>query len=480
MLKERSRVIASCLFASDLTLVAAAFFVAFWLRSSLLPALGLFPTHLYPLVLYLPLLPVVIALWGIFLLRYNLYHSQRTSPLLEEAWDIIRSCIAGALLLVLVIYALRLDEKLLGGDKISRLWIFLFVGLSCLSLLARMLTVRIAARWVRLHGFNYRTVLIAGTNEIAQNIAKSIESHPYWGYKILGYISEKPMAPSRLSYPLLGSLDQIPAIAEKQVVDEVIFALERQQLDRLEPLLLNLEDQGIRTRLALNLFPHTRARVEVGTLDELPLLTYSTAPSSEVRLFGKRAMDVAVSLTLLALALPVMLVIAGLLKLSYGGSVLYRQTRCGLQGRRFTLYKFRTMVDGAESQQRGLAHLNEMNGPVFKIKRDPRVTQLGRWLRRLSLDELPQLFNVLRGDMSLVGPRPPMPQEVSSYQRWQRRRLSVRPGLTCLWQIMGRNDLDFDRWIELDLEYIDNWSPILDLKILAKTVPVVLSGRGAS
>jgi lipopolysaccharide/colanic/teichoic acid biosynthesis glycosyltransferase len=174
-----------------------------------------------------------------------------------------------------------------------------------------------------------------------------------------------------------------------------------------------------------------------------------------------------------------MLLIAGLLKLAGGGRVLFTQTRCGLNGRRFTLYKFRTMVEDAESQRHAIAHLNEMSGPVFKVKRDPRVTPVGRWLRQFSLDELPQLWNVFKGDMSLVGPRPPVPQEVSQYQRWQRRRLSMRPGLTCLWQVQGRNELDFDRWIELDLEYIDSWSPLLDIKILLKTIPVVLSGKGA-
>jgi lipopolysaccharide/colanic/teichoic acid biosynthesis glycosyltransferase len=151
-----------------------------------------------------------------------------------------------------------------------------------------------------------------------------------------------------------------------------------------------------------------------------------------------------------------------------------------LNGRLFTLYKFRTMVENAEAQRAKLLHLNEMNGPVFKLRRDPRVTVLGRFLRRFSLDELPQLVNVIRGDMSLVGPRPPIPEEVAKYQRWQRRRLSMKPGLTCLWQISGRNEVDFDRWMELDLEYIDSWSPSLDFKILLKTIPVVLSGRGAS
>jgi lipopolysaccharide/colanic/teichoic acid biosynthesis glycosyltransferase len=191
-------------------------------------------------------------------------------------------------------------------------------------------------------------------------------------------------------------------------------------------------------------------------------------------------MDVSISSILLAVALPAMLLIAALLKLAGGGGrVLFTQTRCGLNGRRFTLYKFRTMVEDAENQRHQIAHLNEMSGPVFKVRRDPRVTPVGRWLRQFSLDELPQLWNVLRGDMSLVGPRPPVPQEVSQYQRWQRRRLSMRPGLTCLWQVQGRNELDFDRWVELDLEYIDSWSPLLDIKILLKTIPVVLSGKGA-
>jgi exopolysaccharide biosynthesis polyprenyl glycosylphosphotransferase len=210
------------------------------------------------------------------------------------------------------------------------------------------------------------------------------------------------------------------------------------------------------------------------------MLTFSTGPSSLLQLFAKRMLDVAIAGILLVLGMPVVLGIALAIKISSGGRVLFAQTRCGLNGRRFTLYKFRTMVEGAEERRAELEHLNEMDGPVFKLRRDPRVTWLGRFLRKFSLDELPQLWNVLRGDMSLVGPRPPIPEEVAKYQRWQRRRLAMKPGLTCLWQISGRNEIDFDRWMQLDLEYIDSWSPSLDFKILLKTIPVVLSGRGAS
>jgi exopolysaccharide biosynthesis polyprenyl glycosylphosphotransferase len=482
MLKERARIVAGGLLIVDLLLVVVAFFLSFWLRNDLLPAIGLIPSDLYPLRLYLPLLPIVLLIWGSLTLSFHLYHSQRTTSLRVEIWDIMRVSIAGTLLLALAIFLFQLDKKLLGSDQISRLWILLFVATTFLFLSARMVTVRLTARWVRAHGYNYRTVLVAGTNATAKKIARTIENHPHWGFSILGFVSEDADLEACDIDPglLLGQLDDIADIVEENVVDEVIFALGLREFNRLENLLLQLEEQGVRTRLALDLFPHARAQVQIGTLEELPLLTYSTTPTSELRLLAKRTMDIGISLLVLGLALPAMLVIALAIKMASGGKVLYRQTRCGLYGRKFTLFKFRTMVEDAEQLQEELSHLNEMRGPVFKMKEDPRITPLGRWLRRLSLDELPQLWNVLKGDMSLVGPRPPVPREVSSYERWQRRRLSMRPGLTCLWQIRGRNDIDFESWMQLDLEYIDNWSPMLDVKILAKTIPAVLSGRGAS
>ena len=220
--------------------------------------------------------------------------------------------------------------------------------------------------------------------------------------------------------------------------------------------------------------------MQLEDLDGVPLLTFSTGPTSVGGLFFKRALDIVLAGILLVLALPILAVLAVLIRLSSSGAVLFRQTRCGRNGRLFTLYKFRTMSPDAEERRREIEHLNEMDGPVFKAKNDPRVTRFGRFLRKFSLDELPQLWNVLLGDMSLVGPRPPIPDEVAQYERWQRRRLAMKPGLTCLWQISGRNELDFEQWMQLDLAYIDNWSPWLDFKILARTVPVVLSGKGAS
>jgi exopolysaccharide biosynthesis polyprenyl glycosylphosphotransferase len=484
MLKERARILSVSIFSLDLLLVSAAFLCAYAVRDVVLPVLSpeTFPSRLHPLAEYLPLLPLALAIWGVLLLSSGRYRSHRTVPLLDEAWAIIRVSLSGAILFTLAIYVSRWDERLLSDDRISRFWALLFAVFCCLFLLTEKLALRMTSRYVRSHGFNYRTVLIVGTSPSALRIAESIHSHRFWGYRILGFIrnGHKVQEPLPSGYPILGDTADIPRIVESNVVDDVIFAVHRRELDRLEDLFLSLQEQGIRTRFAMDLFPHTQARVELEELDGVPLLSFATTPTSQLQLMSKRVLDIAVASLLLFIGLPIAGLIALMIKLVYGGNVLFRQTRCGLNGRFFTLYKFRTMVEDAEERRRELMHLNEMKGPVFKLRSDPRVTPLGRLLRRFSLDEIPQFWNVLRGDMSLVGPRPPIPEEVAQYQRWQRRRLAMKPGLTCLWQVSGRNNLDFERWMQLDLEYIDSWSPMLDLKILLKTIPAVLSGKGAS
>jgi exopolysaccharide biosynthesis polyprenyl glycosylphosphotransferase len=220
--------------------------------------------------------------------------------------------------------------------------------------------------------------------------------------------------------------------------------------------------------------------VELEEFDGTPLLTFSTTPAETGALLVKRVVDVGLALLLGIVCLPLAALLAVLIKLSSHGPVLFRQVRCGLSGRPFTFYKLRTMTEDAEERLPEVAHLNEHEGPVFKSSHDPRVTRFGRLLRRFSLDEIPQLWNVLKGEMSLVGPRPPLPDEVARYEKWQRRRLSMKPGLTGLWQVSGRSDLpSFDQWMELDLAYIDNWSLTLDAKILLRTIPTVLGGKGA-
>ncbi len=485
MLKERARLLTASIFLLDLALVSAAFFLAWWLRSYLFPFVfpELVPAPFYPVSIYLPLLPLVLLIWGTLLMTSDCYRSHRTVPLLEEAWDILRVCASGLAILALTLYALRINELMLENDQFSRLWLLLVGGFSCLFLLAEKLALRILSRYVRSRGMNYRTVLVVGINPGSLSLVDSIRNHRFWGYRILGFVSnpdvEEELEPPE-NYPVLGTIDEIPDIVENNVVDDVVFCVGHRDLDAMEDLFLCLHEQGVRTRFALNLFPHTKAKARFEELDGVPLMTFSTTPERLLPLLAKRWLDVSLSSLMLLLALPIVAFIAVLIKITAGGRVLFRQTRCGLNGRKFTLYKFRTMIEGAEERQGELLHLNEMDGPVFKLSKDPRVTRLGRFLRRFSLDELPQLWNVLRGDMSLVGPRPPIPDEVARYQRWQRRRLSMKPGLTCLWQISGRNQIDFDRWMQLDLEYIDSWTPWLDMKILLKTVPAVITGRGAS
>ena len=489
MLKQQARLIAGSVFIADLCLVALAFIAAHGLRSGVLPALTpeWFPRSLYSFDRYLPMMPLALIVWAFALQATGRYRSHRTVPLLREGTAIVRVTALATLLLLLFLFVFRFDALLLEGDRVSRTFITLFAVLSCVFLLSEKIALRITSRWVRSRGFNYRTLLIVGTRDTARQLAKAIEDHQDWGFQVLGFVStptdvrrraagKEPPPPE----PHLGDIDDLTQIVDNNVIDDVFFAVSPRELAETEEHFLELQERGIQTRVALSSMPHGAAQIELEELEGVQMLTFSRTPSNALLMLIKRTFDIGLSSLLLLLGLPVVGMVAALIRLSSTGSVLYTQTRCGLNGRRFKLYKFRTMVEDAHERRQEVMHLNEMKGPAFKMRRDPRVTRLGRVLRKFSLDEVPQLWNVLRGDMSLVGPRPPIPEEVAEYKHWQRRRLSMKPGLTCLWQISGRNDVDFDRWIELDLEYIDSWSPTLDFKILLKTIPVVLSGRGAS
>ena len=433
--------------------------------------------------MYLPMESLGLVCWAASLFGNRVYASHRTLPLRTEVTMVVRVTLLATVAFLLVIFVLRLDALLLGSDRISRSWVVLFGSFGCLFLLVEKLGLRLVSRYFRAQGFNYRTLLLIGTNRHARRIARMVAAHSYWGYKTLGFVETRPDGEAKgvvEGEPVLGRLEDLSRIVQENVVDDVIFAVSHRELGELEPYFLLLQEQGIRTRFSLDLMPHGFSKVELEEFDGTPLLSFARTPTSYPLMLLKRTVDVAVALVLLLLGLPIILAVAMAIKVTSSGAVLYRQTRCGLNGRQFTLYKFRTMFEGAHDRRSELQHLNEMDGPAFKVRRDPRVTLFGRFLRKFSLDELPQLWNVLRGDMSMVGPRPPIPEEVAQYARWQRRRLSMKPGLTCLWQISGRNDLDFNRWMESDPEDIASWSPLLDLKILVKTIPVVLSGRGAS
>ena len=480
MLRQKASLIARIVYLVDLALTSVAFFAAFFIRDLLLPLVAPqhFPTGLFPLAEYLKVFPVVLIIWSVLLFSYHSYHSHRTVPLKKEVMTLMRVVVVGNVLLATLAYLLPLRQ-------LSRSWFILFGLLSATLVLLEKVLLRLLARYVRAKGLNYRTVLIVGTGRRAIEVARMIQGHKYWGYKILGFVSDgHHLSNGWARYRVYGTVPDLRKILERgtfsEPIDEVVFAVTRKKLDEMKQIFLFCEELGIRTRVAMNFFQNRVARLEIEELEGIPFLTFTTTPSNETQLAFKRLLDICVSVILLVVSLPAILIAALAIKLSSPGSVLFKQERIGLNGRIFTLYKFRTMIEHAHDRREEVRHLNEMTGPVFKVKDDPRITAVGRILRKFSLDELPQLWNVLKGDMSLVGPRPPIPEEVGRYQRWHRRRLSMKPGLTCLWQISGRNNIDFDRWMRLDLQYIDNWSPGLDLKILLRTIPAVITGRGAS
>jgi len=479
MLKQQARAIAALSYATDLGVTLAAVPIAYWLRNDLFPRLfpRLYPAGLLDFSLYLVVVGPIVVLWSLLLFLSNAYRSRRTLGLADEVSMVARVSFFGTLLLTLVVFAAR-------WTFLSRSFLFVFFFVNLFFLVSARVTVRLLARRVRMLGFNYRTVVLVGDTPRARSMARLIHEHPWWGMKLLGLIRERPADPdgagSMSGILVLGTLADFEGIVRDIHVDEVILAVDRGDLPKLEDLFLLCEEMGIRTRLVLDFFPHVLARVELDEFQGTPLLTFSTTPDDPTALILKRGVDVFLAMVLLLASVIPLAVAALFIKLTSRGPVLFRQTRCGLNGRPFTLLKLRTMVEGAEELLDEVAHLNEHEGPVFKASNDPRLTGVGRLIRRFSFDEFPQLWNVLRGEMSLVGPRPPLPNEVARYERWQRRRLSMKPGVTGLWQVSGRNDIrNFEEWINLDLAYIDNWSLSLDAKILLKTIPTVLTGRGA-
>jgi len=475
MLKQKARAIALGVLVAELTLTALSLPAAYVLRHGVLSP---FLPSLFPLApgfdRYLVLLLAILPIWAPMLYAAGFTRSHRTLPLFEEIWTVAKVAFGGTALLTLFVYGLRLEF-------VSRWLLAVFAVVNFFFLAGERVALRLLSRWVRARGYNFRTVLLVGTGPKASQLADFMEAHPHWGFRVLGYLDDDNGGEIRRSnlWTCLGRIGDLETVLGREVIDEVIFVIEKGKLGDYEHALLVAERHGVRAHVSLDIFPHVLAHPVLEELDGVPLLTFTTTPSNPGELVAKRAVDLGLSLLLFLLTLPIQALAALAIKLSSAPPTFFRQGRCGLNGRTFMLLKFRTMETKAEERLLEIAHLNEMTGPVFKAARDPRLTPVGRLLRRLSIDELPQLWNVIVGDMSLVGPRPPLPEEVSRYEPWQRRRLSMKPGLTCLWQVSGRSELDFARWMALDLKYIDTWSPMLDLKILLKTVPAVLSGRGA-
>jgi exopolysaccharide biosynthesis polyprenyl glycosylphosphotransferase len=410
----------------------------------------------------------------------GLYQSKRLTSMHLEMTEIVKA--TSIFTCVLVLFAITFRIRMLTPAYFAVYWTFAS---------ALILGGRVGRRYVlggiRRRGRNLRHILVLGTNDRALDFARKLESRPELGYRLLGFVDSDWQGRATFLQgggKLCCDFGQLGEFFRRNVVDEVAIYLPLRSFYELALEVARLcEQHGIVVRMNSDIFSlgiaHSRAEV---LDDDLQMTTYSYLDAY----YGwpgvlKRAIDVLASISLLILLFPLLLVVGAVIKLTSPGPIFFRQERVGLNKRRFFILKFRTMVNGAERMMTELEGLNEASGPVFKIKNDPRITLVGTFLRRASIDELPQLVNVLRGDMSLVGPRPlPLRDYEGFNQDWQRRRFTVRPGITCLWQIHGRGSIPFDRWMELDIQYLNDWSLWLDIKILARTIPAVLRGTGAA
>ncbi len=448
-------------------MVALSFFLgyAFW---------GKFQ-HLHPLKDYVGHLPVLLIIWGALLYFFGMYESFRVKKIRDILFTIFKTSVFGFIIFASYLYLFKLTY-------ISRVLIIVVFIFSALLISAEKIVLVLFFRLTRKRGYNFRNILIIGTGRRAQRFIDLVRKHAEWGLKIIGLVDEDITKTGKTisGCKVLGAFKDLPGIIHNNVVDEVVFVVPRSWLNRIEGIMTFCETEGLKVSIAVDYFNLKFARAKQANLGNFPMLSFESTPDNLWQLFAKRLFDIVASCLGLILLAPLFIAISLIIKRTSEGPIFFRQERCSVNGRRFTLFKFRTMIEDAEEKLAGLMKFNDMNGPVFKIENDPRVTKIGKVLRKFSLDELPQLWNVFMGDMSLVGPRPPIPKEVTRYDNWQRRRLSMRPGITCLWQANGRNKIvDFAEWAKLDLEYIDKWSFWLDIKILLRTIPAVLLARGA-
>ena len=485
MVKEKEAFIRTIIRVIDASIVIISYVATYFLSDIIRNALHLkrmvyaiepsWNGLIYFSKMNLPLLIAVLPVWLGLLSAFGMYKDVRTKAYRQTVSIIIKAGFLSLIALGAVIFIQKLQQT-------SRLFIGGFIVVTIILLVIEKRVIIKILDYIHKRGYNKINLLIVGTGRRAREFIKAVKEHSNWGLEIIGLIDdEHGMFGKEIEgHRVLGRLQDIPFILHRKVIDRVIFVVPRLWLHRLDEVILACEREGIATSISMDLYDLRIAKVRQTNFNGFPLLEFETFAAKEWQLFIKRAFDLVISFVALIVLSPIFLITAIVIKLTSNGPVFFTQTRSGLNGRKFKLYKFRSMHVGAEMKKRELHKMNEMEGPVFKIKRDPRITNVGRFIRKFSIDELPQFFNILKGDMSVVGPRPPLPIEVEMYQLWQRRRLSLKPGLTCVWQVSGRNNVPFNRWMEMDLEYIDNWSLWLDFRIFLKTFFVVLFGYGAS
>ncbi len=473
----RRRLLLKIFMFADLCVFSAALLLALWVtpydsfigRTSLLKILSM----RVRLINFLAFLAMG-GTWHFLFEAFNLYQSQRLNKWSRELIDILKATTLGAIILIL--FGCFFDKAF-----ITPAFVVIFWAICTILTFALRKFVRSFLRAIRFYGVNLRFILIVGSNQRACELGSQFAARQELGYRIVGYVAEENHLAEQ-SINILGTLKDFSEIIKNNVIDEIIVTLPvKSSYEEIQRIVRLAEDQGIKVRCLKNIFETHAVEKRQTNPDELPEMTTISGHKETWHYLLKRVIDIVVSAILIILASPIMFCTAIAIKITSPGPVFFRQLRMGLNKRHFWLIKFRTMVVDAEALQQKYEHLNEMDGPVFKISNDPRVTKIGAWFRKTSIDELPQLFNVLNGDMSLVGPRPLPIRDYNGFDEdWQRKRFSVSPGITCIWQISGRNDVSFDDWMKMDMEYIENWSLLNDLKIFLKTIPAVINKKGAA
>lgn len=466
MLKDNERLYANFFALFDVLLTIGALVLGYYIRVFTVSQKIVYSDQ------YITLALLIIPVWYVLINIINFQSIQKVKTYSVVFFEYAIVVLIGTLLLFVFIFLFKLD-------RISRLAVLIFAFTDLFLLFAARVLIYQRLKKRRLKGKGIKNALLVA-DKGSLGFIKKIISQKYLGFKIAGIVSEDKAVKKALEkkYDILPPETDIEKILEEEVIDEIIYCKSKADNEEIERLIHISGILGVTFQLQSDFFSFIASQAHLNYYGQTPLMTFANTPSDNLALAVKAAFEYIFSVVFLLLFSPFFLIIALAIRIESKGPVLFKQKRVGLRGRLFTMYKFRTMVNDAEKLRENLEEKNEADGPVFKIKNDPRVTKVGAFLRKTSLDEVPQFLNVLKGDMAVVGPRPPVPEEVEQYTRPQRRRLSMKPGITCIWQVSGRNEIAFEDWMKLDLQYIDNWSLKLDFLLMLKTVNAVFRRTG--
>ena len=458
----------------DALLINLGFSLAYWIRYELQWPTPVAAQNYEPFNTYIPMGLILTFLLVIGYASQEAYVHKRGQTLLDELHTLFNGTMAGLMLMIVITYFAPSLSYSRGLFPLAALTILFVLSLSRIA-------KSILLDQLRKRGIGVKRVLIAGAGEAGRTVMRTIVAHPELGYQVVGFVDDDPVRGQTDMGNMkgLGDIENIPSTIRDQEIDLVIITLPWMYHRKILRIVRQCEREQTQVYIVPDLLQTTISQVGVEYLGEVPIVGVRPSALSKGGLLVKRVFDITWALIGLILGFPLMLLIAALIKIDSPGSVIFSQKRIGKDSIPFICHKFRTMHRGAEAEKKSLLGKNEGEARLFKIKEDPRITRIGRWLRRSSLDELPQIFNVLRGEMSIVGPRPQVPSEVDLYLEWHRDRLTVLPGITGMWQVSGRSKLSFDEMALLDIWYVENWTLLLDIKIMLKSVGVVLSGKGA-